>query len=216
MRARRAGGQRRVAALPPVGDAVAQGRSRRARWRCSATPSKALKAQGIPLMTFTLPPATIFFRVHDPKAFGDDVSARRVTVVEANKTGKPIVGVEPGRDTLGESSPSRRSCATARASRSSMSASPSARNSSIAPSSASASTSPCTGSTARPSRRCPRPSAIAWSPPQDELKSVFDGATLQRDATLDGHPAALYLGQIKNYAGTADRGARSHQGHHRL
>jgi len=27
------------------------------------------------------------------------------------------------------------------------------------------------------------------------------GAALRRDATLNGHPAALYLGQIKNYAG---------------
>jgi methyl-accepting chemotaxis protein len=36
---------------------------------------------------------------------------------------------------------------------------------------------------------------------QDELKSAYDGAALQRDASLDGHPAALYLGQIKNYAG---------------
>src|SRR5216683_984491 len=36
---------------------------------------------------------------------------------------------------------------------------------------------------------------------QDELKSVFDGNALRRDATLNGHPAALYLGQIKNYAG---------------
>src|SRR5947199_203861 len=35
----------------------------------------------------------------------------------------------------------------------------------------------------------------------DELKSAFDGATLRRDATLNGHPAALYLGQIRNYAG---------------
>ena len=30
---------------------------------------------------------------------------------------------------------------------------------------------------------------------------MFDGATVHRDATLDGHPAALYVGQIKNYAG---------------
>ena len=30
---------------------------------------------------------------------------------------------------------------------------------------------------------------------------MFDGAALRRDATLKGHPAALYLGQIKNYAG---------------
>src|SRR6185437_5217765 len=36
---------------------------------------------------------------------------------------------------------------------------------------------------------------------RDELKSVLDGATLQRDASLDGHPAALYVGQIRNYAG---------------
>ena len=36
---------------------------------------------------------------------------------------------------------------------------------------------------------------------QDELKSVFNGAALHRDATFGGHPAALYVGQIKNYAG---------------
>ncbi len=36
---------------------------------------------------------------------------------------------------------------------------------------------------------------------QDELKNVYDGSALRRDATLNGHPAALYLGQIKNYAG---------------
>jgi methyl-accepting chemotaxis protein len=35
----------------------------------------------------------------------------------------------------------------------------------------------------------------------EELKSVFSGAALHRDATLGGRPAALYVGQIKNYAG---------------
>ena len=35
----------------------------------------------------------------------------------------------------------------------------------------------------------------------EELKSVFSGASLRRDAELGGRPAALYLGQIKNYAG---------------
>jgi methyl-accepting chemotaxis protein len=35
----------------------------------------------------------------------------------------------------------------------------------------------------------------------DELKGIFDGAPLHRDATLNGDPAALYAGQIKNYAG---------------
>ena len=34
-----------------------------------------------------------------------------------------------------------------------------------------------------------------------ELKSAFDGATPRRDGMLDGHPAALYLGQIRTYTG---------------
>jgi methyl-accepting chemotaxis protein len=36
---------------------------------------------------------------------------------------------------------------------------------------------------------------------QEELKGVFDGATLQRDASIGGHSAAVYVGQVKNYAG---------------
>jgi methyl-accepting chemotaxis protein len=35
----------------------------------------------------------------------------------------------------------------------------------------------------------------------EEVKGVFEGAVLDRDATIDGHPAALYVGQIRNYAG---------------
>ena len=50
----------------------------------------------------------------------------------------------------------------------------------------------------------------------DELKSVIDGAPLLRDADLDGHPAAVYVGQIKNYAGQPVARARDHQGHDRI
>src|SRR5437588_9016459 len=35
----------------------------------------------------------------------------------------------------------------------------------------------------------------------DELTSVINGPALHREATFDGHPAALYVGQVKNYAG---------------
>ena len=59
-----------------------------------------MKAQGIPLISFWRAPATSFYRVHAPKVFDDDASARRTTVVEAIKTGKSIVGVEPGREAL--------------------------------------------------------------------------------------------------------------------
>jgi methyl-accepting chemotaxis protein len=33
------------------------------------------------------------------------------------------------------------------------------------------------------------------------MKSVLDGTALRRDGTLDGRPVALYVGQIRNYAG---------------
>ena len=55
---------------------------------------------GHPADQLPAPPAIAFFRAHDPKTFGEDISARRTTVVESNKTGKPIVGVEAGRDSL--------------------------------------------------------------------------------------------------------------------
>ena len=89
-----------IAGLPAIGDAIARG-DRDAVAALLNAPMKALIAQGIPLITFQTPPALVFYRVHAPKAFGDDVSGRRATVVEAIKTGKQIVGVEPGREALG-------------------------------------------------------------------------------------------------------------------
>ncbi|MBF0190733.1 MAG: methyl-accepting chemotaxis protein [Magnetococcales bacterium] len=46
---------------------------------------------------FHLPPATSFLRAHKPEQFGDDLSAFRKTVVVANQTRKPVVGLEVGR-----------------------------------------------------------------------------------------------------------------------
>src|ERR1700752_1347145 len=89
-----------IATLPPVADAVTRG-DRDALTELLQGPMAALKAQGIPLISFHTPPATAFYRAHNPKTFGEDISARRTTVVESNKTGKPIVGVEAGRDSLG-------------------------------------------------------------------------------------------------------------------
>jgi methyl-accepting chemotaxis protein len=188
-----------IAALPQVADAVTKG-DRDALSAMLADANKALKTQGMPLMNLTLPPATIFLRVHDPKAFGDDISARRLTVVTANKTGQPIVGVEPGRDTLGifAMAPIMRD------------------GKSIAVTDV--------GVTFgqefvdRAKKRFGIDLAVHWFDgksfkklsstfgdgvvaTQDELKSVFEGATLQRDAIIGGHPAAVYVGQIKNYAG---------------
>ena len=76
-----------VAALPPVADAVAKD-DRDGLAALLGDAMKALTAQGIPLITFQKPPAIVVYRVHAPKVFGDDISSRRSTVVEAIKTGK--------------------------------------------------------------------------------------------------------------------------------
>jgi len=55
---------------------------------------------GLELMTIQIPPGVAFARVHKPEAFGDDVSARRKTVVQAFQTKKAVGGVEAGLDAL--------------------------------------------------------------------------------------------------------------------
>jgi methyl-accepting chemotaxis protein len=63
---------------------------------------KAIKtAYGYSYVNFMKPPAINFLRVHDPKAFNDDVSARRKMVVDENLDGKARSGVEASRVGLG-------------------------------------------------------------------------------------------------------------------
>jgi methyl-accepting chemotaxis protein len=188
-----------IANLPPVAEAISGGDRNKldALLRDSLT---ALKAQGIPLISFHTPPAIAFFRVHTPTIFGEDISARRATVVESIKTGKPIVGVESGRDSLGifAMTPITQGGKT------------------IAVADIGASFGK--GFVDRAKQRMGVDLAVHWFDGKtfktlsstfgdrelatpDELKSALEGTALQRDATFDGHPVALYLGQIKNYAG---------------
>jgi methyl-accepting chemotaxis protein len=46
---------------------------------------------------FHTPPATSFLRLHAPENYDDDLSAFRRTVVEANRSKQPILGLEVGR-----------------------------------------------------------------------------------------------------------------------
>ncbi len=188
-----------IATLPPVADAIAKG-DRDGLAALLGGPMKALTEQGIPLITFQTPPALVFYRVHAPKIFGDDLSSRRNTVVEAIKTGKPIVGVEPGREALGI-----------------FGMTPIVRDGKTF---ANADVGAAFGKefVDRAKKRFGIDLAVhSFDGKQfrklsstfgdgvvatpDELKGVFDGAALHRDATFDGHPAALYVGQVKNYAG---------------
>jgi methyl-accepting chemotaxis protein len=188
-----------VAALPPVADAVARD-DRDGLAALLDGAMKALTAQGIPLITFQKPPAVVVYRVHAPKVFGEDISSRRSTVVEAIKTGKQIVGVEPGREAL-----------------SIFGMTPITRDGKIV---ANADVGAAFGKefVDRAKKRFGIDLAVHSYDGKafkklsstfgndvvataDELKQVIDGQPLRRDATLGGHPAALYLGPIRNYAG---------------
>src|ERR1700731_4266241 len=188
-----------IATLPPVADAIAKG-DRDALMALLQGSLAALKPQGMPLISFHTPPATAFFRVHEPKIFGEDISARRKTVVESNETGKPIVGVEPGRDSLGifAMTPIMREGKSIAVADIGVSFGKPFVDRVKQRFGVDVAVHRVDGTVFKTIASTLGDSSVAT---QDELKGVFDGGSLRRDATLNGHPAALYLGQIKNYAG---------------
>jgi methyl-accepting chemotaxis protein len=185
-----------IAEMPPVSEAIAKGD----RDTLATLFEKSMKAVTVQGMTFQTPPATVFYRVHAPKAFGDDISGRRSTVVEAIKTGKSIVGVEPGRTELsifGMTPIMREGKALANV------------DIGVAFGKEFAD---------RAKQRFGVDLAVHWLQGNefrtltstfgdavvatpDELKRVLGGGIVQRPASIGGHPGALYVGQITNYAG---------------
>jgi methyl-accepting chemotaxis protein len=138
--------------------------------------------------------------VHEPKIFGDDTSSRRITVVEANGNGWQIAGVEQSCLSLGvfRMTPIMRdgkSVATidvgSAFGKEFVDRAKQRFGIDLAVH--------CPdGGTIKTLSSTFGDQAVATA---DELKGVFDGAPLHRDATLNGDPAALHAGQIRNYAG---------------
>ncbi len=54
------------------------------------------KNYNVNILQFHTPPATSFFRAHQPKKFGDDLSSFRKTVLEANARKEKVLGLEDG------------------------------------------------------------------------------------------------------------------------
>ena len=188
-----------IASLPPVGDAVAKG-DRDGLGKLLGGTIDAMKAQGIPLITFWQAPAIGLYRVHAPTAFGDDASARRATVVESIRNGKSIVGVEPGRDALSifGMTPIMRDGKTlanvdvgAAFGKEFVDRAKKRFGIDLAVHSYDG----------KAFKRLSSTFGDTVVATEGELKSVMNGAARQRDAVLDGHSAALYLGQVRNYAG---------------
>jgi methyl-accepting chemotaxis protein len=188
-----------VASLSPVKDALVKG-DRDSLIGLLSGAQTALKAQGMPLMNFALPPATYFLRVQDPQTHGDDASARRITVVEANRTGKPIVGVEMGHDSLGifAMTPIMRDGKSLAVAENGIPFGKAFVDRAKLRLGVDLAVHAFDGKAFKQLSSTFGDTVVAT---QDELKSAFEGAPLQRDAVVNGHPVALYLGQIRNYAG---------------
>lgn len=189
-----------MASLPPVVDAIVK-RDREALLALVEGPMRAVKPQGISFINSTLPPATLFLRAHDPKVFGDDISDRRTTIVEANKTGKPIVGVELGRNNalaVFAITPIMRDGKSIAVTDIGIELGKAFVDRAKSRFGVDLAVHVFDGKAFVRMSSTFGEVAVAT---QAELKGVFEGAAIRREAAFDGHPAALYLGQIKNYAG---------------
>jgi methyl-accepting chemotaxis protein len=188
-----------IAALPPVADAIAKG-DRDGLGALLGDAMKVLTAQGIPLITFETPPALAFYRLHAPKVFGDDMSSRRNTVVETIKAGKPIVGVEPGREVLGifGLTPIIRDGKSVAAVDVGAAFGKEFVDRAKQRFGVDLAVHSFDGKEFKKLSSTFGDTVVTTS---EEMKSVFNGAALHRETNFDGHSAALYVGQIKNYAG---------------
>ena len=90
-----------LARMPEVQKAFAEGDRARLTELTRPIFDYTREHYGVRQFQFLTAPATSFLRVHLPERFGDDLSAIRRTIVEANRTGQPVRGLENGVAGLG-------------------------------------------------------------------------------------------------------------------
>jgi methyl-accepting chemotaxis protein len=188
-----------IAALPPVADGIAKG-DRDGLVALLGQAAATLRDQGIPRFGIITPPATIFLRPLDVKTFGDDISARRPTVVLANRTGEPVTGVEMGPDALATyaTNPVMRDGKSLAVIDIGVAFGKEFVERARQRFGIELAVHSFDGTGFRTLASTFGDSGVAAPA---ELRAAVDGVALRRDATFNGHPAALYLGQIKNYSG---------------
>ena len=188
-----------VAHLPQIVEATAHD-DRAALQSTLGQAEAAGLTQGIARWSFTKPPGITLFRLHAPASFGDDVRSRRPTVVEAYRNNKTTTGVETGIGNIGlySVSPIVRDGAMIGAFDVGVPFSPQFVERikrrfgvELAVHQADAGVFKTLGS------------SIAGDSlaTQAEMQAVISGGAVLRRAELGGHPVAMYLGQLKNFAG---------------
>ncbi|MET0221814.1 MAG: methyl-accepting chemotaxis protein [Tardiphaga sp.] len=88
-----------MASMPQLKDAL-RAKDRAATLAFMDLPYKKILPRGLELMTIATPPGIAFARIHNPKTFDDDMTARRKTVAQAMSARQPFGGIEAGRDVL--------------------------------------------------------------------------------------------------------------------
>jgi methyl-accepting chemotaxis protein len=89
-----------LANLPPVRSGVAQNQRDALIALLRDGYAPLARELGIAGMNLHLPPATAYIRLHALQSFGDDLSSRRGTVVQAIRDGRAVTGVEQGQAEL--------------------------------------------------------------------------------------------------------------------
>jgi methyl-accepting chemotaxis protein len=88
-----------MASIKPIKDSV-RAKDREGTVALLKESLQKMTPRGLELITIQTPPSISFVRVHKPETFGDDVGSRRKMVVQVMTTGKPVGGIEAGRDAL--------------------------------------------------------------------------------------------------------------------
>jgi methyl-accepting chemotaxis protein len=160
----------------------------------------AVQNQGIGTWSITKPPGVTEYRAHSPKSFGDDVTQRRRTVADLYRLHQAVTGVEPGLGNLGiySVSPINKdgkmvggfdvgiTFGTPFVERIKSRFGVDLALHGVDGSGFKTLGSSIVGNT------------LAT---QDEMKLAIGGATVLRQTVMGGKPVAMYMGQLKNFAG---------------
>ncbi|ALG70021.1 hypothetical protein VY88_09920 [Azospirillum thiophilum] len=188
-----------VAAIPPVQDAFQRG-DRDALGALLGPAMGAAKAQGVDVWVFNKPPGVVIYRVNAPKVFGDDVSGRRRMIKEIHQRHEPLMGIEQGRETLNIFGTNPMTIGTQYVGAVDV-------GTAFGPESIKRITSRFAVDLAVHRREGEGFATIGASFAEktlaspDELALALSGGTVIRRADKAGRPVAIYLGQLKNFAG---------------
>ncbi|WP_213769792.1 methyl-accepting chemotaxis protein [Bradyrhizobium sp. dw_78] len=192
-----------LANMPPFQDAMER-QDRPAMAALLAPAQKLAAGRGFGTWSVTSPPGITFYRAHNPTSFGDDVTGRRKTVAQVYASKQPVAGVEPGVGNLGiySVSPVFRAASDGKdiigAFDVGITFGPQFVDRIKRRFHVDLAVLQNEGGTFKTLGSSIEGNTLATP---EETRQAFDGATILRRTVMAGKPVAMYLGQLKNFAG---------------